>query len=300
MLKKVLLVLTIGLALSVQTAQAGMVSVWKENNQIRRELKATEQTIKNCFELQTLYSNNHDLEKLKEFYAENYRNSDAFDKNTTFQIIKENYELYPDLKMTTKINKLDINGKYATVDVYEYAEAKNVKREDIELTGNLEAFAHTIYYLEKFNDKWLITAEHAIEENNSIIFGEAQYLDLKLTAPFIIPAGENYTSTLEMNNLPRQALVMGSITQSPAVFPLKEEDDDSYRVFEDTGLERIFIANKKNINEYNIASIAITRGQPRPTGGVKLYISGLAFLMTRVNVIPENTLYERVNEDKDE
>lgn len=298
-MKKVLFLIIIGLALNVQTAQAGMISTWKGNNQIRKELKVTEKTIKNCFALQTLYSNNHDYEKLKEFYAENYRNSDAFDKNTTFQIIKENYELYPDLKMTTKINKLDINGKYATVDVYEYAEAKNLKREEIELTGNLEAFAHTIYFLENFNGKWLITAEHAIEENNSIIFGEAQYLDLKLTAPFVIPAGESYSSTLIMNNLPRQALVMGSITQSPAIFPLKEEDDDSYRVFEDTELERMFIANKNNINEYNIASIAITRGQPRPTGGVKLYMSGLAFLMTRVNVIPENTQYERVKEENE-
>lgn len=300
MIKKVLLVLTIGLALSVQAVHAGMVSDWKENAEIRKEARATEKAIKNCFELQTLYSNSHDYEKLKDFYAETYRNSDAFDKNTTFKIIKENYELYPDLKMTTKINKLDVNGKYATVDVYEYAEAKNLKREEIELTGNLEAFAHTIYFLEKFNDKWLITAEHAIEENNSIIFGEAQYLDLKLTAPFVIPAGESYSSTLVMNNLPRQALVMGSITQSPAIFPLKEEDDDSYRVFEDLGLERIFIANKKNINEYNIASIAITRGQPRPTGGVKLYMSGLAFLMTRVNVIPENTQYEKAEEDSDD
>ncbi len=203
--------------------------------------------------------------------------------------------------MTTKINKLDVNGKYATVDVYEYAEAKNLKREELELTGNLEAFAHTIYYLEKFNNnKWLITAEQAIEENNSLIFGEAQYLDLKLSAPFLIPAGESYSSTISINNLPRQALVMGSITQSPAIFPLKEEDDDSYRVLEDVELERIFIANKNNINEYNIASIALTRSQPRPTGGIKLYMSGLAFLMTRVNVIPENTQYERVNEENNE
>ncbi len=300
MKKKFLLILIIGLALSIQTAHAGMVSEWKENTAAKKELKLTEKAIKNSFAQQTLYSNNHEYEKLKDFYSENYRNSDAFDKNTTFQIIKENYELYPDLKMTTKINNININGKYATIDVYEYAQASNLKREDVELTGDLEAFAHTIYYMENFNGKWLITAEQALEENNSIIFGEAKYLDFKLSAPLIIPAGESYTSKVEINNLPRQALLMGSITQSPAIFPLKEEDDDAFRVLEDVELERIFIANKKNINEYNIASIAITRGQPRPNGGVKLYMSGLAFLMTRVNVIPENTHYEKVNEAQDE
>lgn len=302
MMKKFLFALTIGFLLSgiyIQDAHAGIISTWKENSAVRKELKNTEKEIKNSFELQNKYSNAHDYEKLKDFYAESYRNSDAFDRETTFKIIKENYELYPDLKMTSTMNRLDVNGDYATVDIYEYAQAKNLKREDVELTGTLEAFAHTIYYLEKINGKWLITAEQAIEENNSIIFGEAQYLDLKLSAPMIVGAGESYTSTLEVNNLPRKALLMGSIMQSPAVFPLKEDEEDSFRVMEDLALERIFISNKKNINEYNIASIGITRGQPIPNGGVKLYLSGLAFLMTRVNVIPENNYYEKALEEKD-
>lgn len=298
MMKKFLLLFAIGLVLSVQTAHAGMISTLKARVEVTRELKNTEKEIKSLFALQTKYSNAHDYEKLEDFYADKYRNSDAFDKNTTFKIIKDNYELYPDLKMATKINKMDVNGDFATVDVYEYAEAKDIQREDLELKGHLEAFAHTIYYLEKIDGKWLITAEQAIEENNSIIFGEAQYLDLKLTAPMIVGAGESYSSTLEINNLPRQALLMGSITQSPAIFPLQEEEE-SFRVLEDLELERIFIANKKNINEYNIASIGITRGHPIPDGGVKLYMSGVAFMMTRVNVIPENN-YCKIEDEKED
>lgn len=300
MMKKLFLLIAIGLIFSTQAADAGLISTWKENNAVKKEIKATENEIKNIFDLQIKYSTMQDCEKLKEFYAENYRNSDAFDKNTTFKIIKDNYELYPELKMTTKINSINLNGNYATVDVYEYAEAKNLEREEIDLKGYLEAFAHTIYYMEKINGKWLITAERAIEENNSIIFGEAQYLAPTLTAPMIIGAGDTYTSTLSINNLPRKALVMGYITQSPAIFPLKEEDQDAFRVMDDTELERIFIANKKNINEYNIASIGITRSQPLPNGGMKLYLSGLAFLMTRVDVVPENLHYEKVKEDTDE
>ena len=259
----------------------------------RKELKATEKLIKESFNLQSKYSNAKEFEKLKDFYAENYRNSDAFDKNTTFKIIKENYELYPELKMATKINNININGNFATVDVFEYAKCDKVKREDIELDGELEAFAHTIYYMEKIQDKWLITAEHALEETNNIEFGEARYLDLKLVAPFIVPAGESYTASLKVNNLPARALLMGSVSQTPAVFPLEENTTESLRVLEDLELERIFIANNKNINEYNVASIGITRAQPIPTGGTKLYMSGLAFLMTRVNVIPENKFYEK-------
>lgn len=296
-MKRFLFILILGLALNVQAAQASVISVWKENAAVRKELKNTEKEIKSLFALQTKYSNAHDYEKLKEFYADKYRNSDAFDKNMTFKIIKENYELYPNLKMATKINMLDVNGDFATVDVYEYAEAKDILREDVDLKGNLEAFAHTVYYLERINNTWLITAEHAIEEHNSIIFGEAQYLDVKLNAPMIIGAGESYSSSIEINNLPRNAMLMVAITQSPAIFPLKEEDE-SFRVLDDVELERIFIANKKNINEYNIATISVTRGRPTPNGNIKIYMSGLAFMMTRVNVIPENNYCEDKETDE--
>ncbi len=301
MVKKILFTLLLGIFIGSNAVHAGIVDQWKENSAIKKELKATEKIIKNYFELQTLYSNAKDYEKLKDFYAENYRNSDAFDKNTTFKIIKENYDIYPNLKMTTQINSIDINGKYATVDVYEYAQADDIKREDITLKGSLEAFAHTIYYLEKYADKWLITSEHAIEENNSVVFGEAQYLDIKLSAPQVVAAGDTYTATLEVNNLPRKGVLMGSISQTPAVYPInEEEDDDAYRIFDDTNLERIFTANKNNINEYNIASIGLARSQPIPTGGVKFYLSGLAFVMTRVNVIPENKFYEKADDNEED
>lgn len=303
MMKKLVLLLIVGLLLNIGTipvAKAGIIDDWKTTTTEKKELRKIEKEIKNTFALQTLYSNNKEYEKLKDFYAENYRNSDAFDKNTTFKIIKENYELYPDLKMATEINMININGDYATVDVFEYAQAHDIKRDDIDLKGDLEAFAHTVYYLQKIRGKWLITSEHAIEENNTVVFGEAKYLDLKLTAPMVVPAGETYSSVLEVSNLPRKGLLMGSITQSMAIFPLKEEDDvNAYRVFDDTILERIFTANKKNINEYNIASIGLTRGQPIPNGGVKFYLSGLAFLMTRVNVIPENDLYQKAENEND-
>lgn len=299
-MKKLLFLALIGVLVGVygvQSAEAGAISTWKENSAIKKELKNDEKAIKNSLNLQTKYSNAHDFEKLKDFYAEDYRNSDAFDKNTTFSIIKENYEMYPNLKMVTKLNMLDINGNYATADVYEYAEAKNITREDIDLKGDLEAFAHTIYYFEKIGGEWLITSEHAIEESNSILFGEAKYMDMRLVAPLLVPAGKCYSSTIEINNLPRQALLMGAITQTLATFPLEEDNQDAFRVLDDLVLERLFTANNKNVNEYNIATVGITRGQPMPVSGVKLYMSGLAFLMTRVNVIPENTIYKPVVEE---
>ena len=109
----------------------------------------------------------------------------------------------------------------------------------------------------------------------------------------VVPAGEQYSAELKINNLPGTAVVMGSITNSLATYPIPEEDDsnDPYRIFEDTSLERIFFANRDNINEYVAGTFGITRSKPVPNGDIKLYMSGLAFIMTKVNVIPENTKY---------
>jgi len=301
-MKKIVLLLAFGLIFNVFTAaQASAISekalLRKHQAEVKKELKLNEKEIRNCFDEQLSLSNRKQYSKLKEYYAEKYRNSDAFDRNTTFRIIKDNYDMYPNLYMSSKINSVNITGDYATVDINEYAEASGIKRDDLELYGELKAFAHTIYYLEKTNGKWLITAERAIEENNIISFGEAKYFDITLSSPMIVHAGESYSSVLKVNNLPQNAVLTGSITQSQATFPLDEEEDmNSYRTFDDTLLERIFTANQDNINEYNFASLGITRGQPLPNGRMKLYLSGLAFVMTRVNVIPENKIYTPAEE----
>ena len=294
--------------MSLTPAQAGIISNTKDkivqNRQVReknKEIKKAEKDIRKTFLKQQELSNKNDIDGLKDFYAENYRNSDAFPKDVTFKIIKDNYKTYPELKTDLKIKNIEIRDNYAIADVYESADMDGLERDDVQLKGRLKAFAHTIYYLKKINGKWLVTHENTIEENNSIIFGEAQYLDLKLIAPMAIPAGEEYCSTLAVNNLPRNALIMASIAKSPATYPMKE-DDEVYRVLEDTELERLFTSNKNNTNEYVVSSVGITRAQPIINDNVKFYISGLAFLMTRVNVVPENNFIDLsdMTEEKNE
>ena len=252
-----------------------------------------EKDIRNLLMKQADLSNKNKIKELEDFYAEDYRNSDAFDKNTTFALIKDNYKMYPDLKVSLKVNNVEVNGKYAVADVYEFASKNNIQRDDIDYKGKLRAEGRTLYYLENRNGKWVITSEQSIYEKNSVTFGEADYADVKLVAPMIVPAGEQYSAELKINNLPGTAVVMGSITTTQATYPVPEGDDsnDPYRVFEDTSLERIFFANKDNIHEYVAGTLGITRSKPVPNGDIKLYMSGLAFLMTKVTVIPMNTKY---------
>ncbi|MBO7672241.1 hypothetical protein J6S88_02405 [bacterium] len=276
-------------AISLPEAQAA-----KNSTESYKQYKArAEKEIRNILIKQVELSDKKDLEKLQSYYSDDYRNSDAFDKNTTFALVRDNFEIYPDLKISLKINNVDVNGKYAVADVLEYAKKNGLERDDIDYKGKLRAEARTLYFLENINGKWLITAEQSIYENNSVTFGEAEYADVKLITPIIVPAGSQYNAELKINNLPQSALVMGSISKSDAVYPIPQEEDDpdSYRVFEETSLERLFTANKDNIDEYISGTLGITRSKPLPNGDFKLYMSGVAFVMAKVNVIPENTKY---------
>ena len=95
MMKKIVLFLALGLIFNAATAaQAGAISekalLRKHKAEVKKELKINEKEIRKCFEEQLQLSNNKQYFKLKAYYSEEYRNSDAFDRNTTFKIIKDN------------------------------------------------------------------------------------------------------------------------------------------------------------------------------------------------------------------
>ena len=53
-------------------------------------------------------------------------------------------------------------------------------------------------------------------------------------------------------------------------------------------LERLIKANSDNINEYAIASLAISKVNNVGGDNFRVYMAGLACVMKRVNVVPKN------------
>ena len=53
-------------------------------------------------------------------------------------------------------------------------------------------------------------------------------------------------------------------------------------------LERYIKANTDNINEYAVASLAISKSTSDSINGTKIYVAGIACVMKRVNVVPKN------------
>lgn len=298
-MKRVILPLILSLAfLSVQIpSQAGIISEYKAGISQNREIKNTRESIKKVLDRQDKYTNDHDVEKLSELYADNFVNSDGFNKTVYFDLIKKTWDTYPSIMYETQIQSIRVDGDFAAVQAYETARATTLEQtENIEAYGELRSSANTVYYLQKHSGKWVIVAEHILSEKSQLKYGDARFIKMDLKAPEIINAGDEYTAILDMELTDEESAV-ATIDRQQIIHPLKEADEAFRQLSDENILERVFVANKLNINEYATASIGIAKAETYDKTKTRVYLSGIAFLMTRVNVIPENK-YITI-EDKD-
>ncbi len=110
---------------------------------------------------------------------------------------------------------------------------------------------------------------------------------MELNSPKQIGPNKYYTTSLKVD-APDDSVVIASISKENIIYPQTKSDDAFRKMPDDNILERVFLSNKNNVNEYTVASVGITRAEPYNENQVKVYMGGLAFIMTRVNVIPEN------------
>lgn len=271
-----------------QPADAGLFTAYKVRVEKNRIYSDAQKEIKELFDRQTDMTNKYDYEGLYQIYSDDFINNDGYDKKVYFKLIKETWETYPDITYQTKIKDIKVYSDYATVQTEETAYATTTEdSEVISARGELQAYANCVYHLKKINNRWLISGENILEEKSTLKYGDARFIKMELSAPSFINAGEDYTSELKID-LPKEDIVIASINREKIIQPASKSEDAFRRLPEDQILERMFISNKDNVNEYNIASVGVTRAEPIDNTKVRVYMSGLAFVMTRVNVIPEN------------
>ena len=254
---------------------------------INADLKSIREVIKN----QNLYCNKREYDKLFALYKSDFINNDGFSKEVYFKLIKDTWENYPDISYVTEIKSINLKNNFATVETNETAIATTTEDlGEVEIVGELKGNGHSVYYLEKIGKNWRIASENILEETTTLTYGDARFLNIHLDAPEQIGAGKSYTATLSVD-APYDSVVVGSIGQEKITYP-QGRSEDVYRKFsDDNTLERMFTANTDNINEYNIAAVGITRAEfpdeDNPKN-IRIYMSGIAFVIIRVNVIPEN------------
>ena len=298
MKKKLSVLLITALLFSVAStlpSQAGILAVQKAKIEQNRIKKSTYNDIKKVIDQQSVYTNKYDLKGLSSLYANDFVNSDGFNKDVYFKLIEETWKTYPDISYKTEIKNIEFSDNYATVFTNEIAVATSKENVgDLTAIGELYSTSQCVYYLEKQGAKWLINSEKIIEETSTLKYGDARYINIELNAPKQIGANKDYTTTLKVD-APKDSVVIASINKENIVYPQTKSDDAFRKMPDDNILERVFLSNKNNVNEYAVASIGITRAENYTDNQIRIYMGGLAFIMTRINVIPENKFIKLEN-----
>ncbi len=301
MKKKLSVLLITALLFSIASTlpgQANILTTQKARIEQNRINRATYNDIKNVIDQQSVYTNKYDLKGLATLYAKDFVNSDGFNKDVYFKLIEETWKTYPDITYKTEIKNIEFSDNYATVFTNEVAIATSQEEiGDLTAIGELYSTSQCVYYLEKQGAKWLINSEKIIEETSTLKYGDARYINIELNAPKQIGANKDYTTTLKVD-APKDSVVIASINKENIVYPQTKSDDAFRKMPDDNILERVFLSNKDNVNEYAVASIGITRAENYTDNQIRVYMGGLAFIMTRINVIPENKFIKL--EDKKE
>ena len=269
-----------------------------------KQSQALEKEVKYTLRKLIFYTNTYKKENLEALYADNYINADGFDKKIYFELVQKTWNLYPDIKYTMDIKDIKIIGNTAIAYVDEYAYASTTENvEETSIKGKLKSFSECIYYLEKVGDNWLITSDNIVDEKTSLTYGEANNLDVELIVPQLVNNNKEYTASLKIKVPDKNMFVIASIGQEQITYP-QVNSEEVFRKLPESGiLERVFRANKNNFNEYTVASLGITRAnviEKNNKKEIKLVITGLGYIITRTNVIPQKDFSKvKKNEQKE-
>ena len=268
--------------------QAALVSTKDYRTEQNKIYKAEMKQIKELFKLHTTFANQHDIVGLKTLYDDKYINSDGFNKDAYFKSVQETWEECKDLTYQSRIISVDVNGNNATVNVEEFASGTIYDKLDtLSAAGEIHAKSASIYQLVKVNGKWLISGENMLSDESALLYGDARFMNIDLIAPNQVGSGEIYT-TIVKADVDKNTLIIGSIEHDPVIYPSKVPNGPLRTMPKTNTLERFIKANSDNLNEYVVASLAISKSQTLDDNSTKIYMSGIACIMKRINVVPKN------------
>lgn len=256
--------------------------------------------VKKTMGLHLKYANSYNYDGLKSLYSDSYVNADGICKDIYFDLIKKTWASYPNIKYKMDVRDIQINDNNAIVQVYEEAIANTDSKSGlVNEKGMLESTSNSVYYLEKRGNEWLINSDHIISEETMLRYGSAKFACVDLVAPAQISAGTSYTPTLKISS-PKDSLVIASIGQEKITYPQSVAEEVFRKLPQDGVLERVFKSNVDNLNEYAVASFGITKAEFKRGSEIKIYVTGLGFVMSRVNVIPKNEFVKVAKNEKAE
>ncbi len=255
------------------------------------------------------YSNTHEIDKIKQFYSKDYISYDGFDLDAYIAAIKETFETYPDISYKSKIKSINVFDGWASAELTDtsisekqaltQAIVNNKPVFDRKIDGVMESECNYVIYLKKIRGRWQIYSDNIISESTSIKYGNARELKMGIVSPPVIKEGEEYCISLNIENKPEEYIMLASLSAEEIKYP-PATPKDIFRKFPSQGpLERIVRANKNGVNEYSLASVGITEiSLNEEKTAINYEMSGIAFLMKRVNVYTNKNVTDKEYVDK--
>ena len=275
--------------------EAEVIKKFRFKNKFQRSPEAQ---IKSFYKNFSKYSEHNEVEKLKALYSDLFINNDGFDKNIIFKMMTDSADAYKDITNTLDIEKISVDGNYAVVDLHEFAIGSTSKINNN--TGDYGLISSDMYYtdyLQKEGSKWKITSTNVKSERVMLKYGEAKNMAVEIVAPRLVPAGSEYNVDVNLSS-PDGVMLIGSIVNEQILYP-QVQKKDVFRAIKSESLSRVLKSNADAHNEYATATIGITRVSVDPPK-VSVGMTGMAFIMTRINVVnvKKNNMKVAENESK--
>lgn len=273
-------ILTIFLTLIIlsQPAFAGNFNNFLDKYREKQEYNS----VKRFLNKQVKYANKNNYDKFLSTYDDKYISSDGFDKKIYGELIKNVWDSFKNIKYNISIKNIDIKDNIATAELIETSFAEININEVYQ--GELKSISNSVYEMQKDgNGKWKIISDKVLNEITTMLYGSAQMLDVKLTAPETIEPGVDYTASLEFTP-PSDTIAIASIAADKVEYPQKPTKEVFRPLPEDNILERIFTSNIDENNEYVIATIGLTKADVKGEN-IQLKLTGFGYAIKRINVI---------------
>lgn len=250
------------------------------------------ETLNNVIKSLTKASNQHDIAGVLSHYAPHFKSGDNLSLKDLQKMLKDTWTHYPDIQYQVKPIEIRIHGDWATVETLDSATAtsKPVDEPLPNETGQLYSQSRGMVYLHRVGKSWEITGDRTLYENAIISYGKAKGMDVTLSAPDQVFAGDTYTARIQAN-IPDNLLAITSIASDPIMYPQAKPDDRFRSLSQRThSLERVFEANPTHHNEMITATLGLTRVEQDAQNRPLVTFEGIATIMKRVNVfssVPE-------------
>lgn len=228
----------------------------------------------------------HNIQNIKEFYSDDYKNSDGFDLDDLTSMLEKTHDAYGNIKYKTKINNITAFDNWALVQMSDKSCAKvypdNNKKNKSKM-GVLEGMSSYVVYLKNTNEGWKIISDEILMEETTLKYGIANKINMNLATPVFVQNGQEYDLSLKIDK-PEDIIALASITREEVVYP-PLDTKEKFRKFPAEGeLERLVKANDKNLDEYAIASIGFTKiSYNEQESKARIEVLGMAYLMKRIN-----------------